>query len=134
MNKNNLKYHFTNLYLIALSDGRFDKEELDMILEIASEKGISKEEFEEIITNPTEARFEMPDNFLEKIKLLYDFTRVILADGIIDPDEKRIFMRLCSNYQFEQEESEELFEWLIELAKKDLPIDQIDNELQTLIN
>jgi len=43
-------------------------------------------------------------------------------------------MQLCSNYEFEREESEELFEWLVEIAKKDTPVDQIDSELQTLIN
>jgi len=134
MEKNQIKHHFINLYLIALSDGSFDKEELDVILKIAEEKGISEDEFKEFITDPTNVTMEIPEDFLPKIKLLYDFTRVILADGKIDDDEKKLFMRLCSNYNFDSEESEELFEWLIDLAKKDLPTDSIDEELQTLIN
>lgn len=134
MKKQQLKHHFINLYLIALSDGNFDKEELEVILKIASEKGISVEEFKEFITDPTNVILEVPEDFLAKIKLLYDFTRVILADGKIEDDEKKVFMRLCGNYNFGQEESEELFEWLIDLAKKDLPTDQIDEKIQTLIN
>lgn len=134
MEKNQLKHHFINLYLIALSDGSFDKEELDVILKIAFEKGINEEEFKEFITDPTNVNLEVPENFLSKIKLLYDFTRVILADGKIEDEEKNVFLRLCSNYNFGEEESEELFEWLIDLAKKDLPTDRIDEELQTLIS
>ncbi|WP_234110770.1 MULTISPECIES: hypothetical protein [Chryseobacterium] len=134
MEKNQLKHHFINLYLIALSDGSFDKEELEVILKIASEKGISEEEFKEFITDPTNVTMEIPEDFLSKIKLLYDFTRVILADGKIEDDEKKVFMRLCGNYNFDHEESEELFDWLIDLAKKDLPTNRIDEELQTLIN
>lgn len=134
MEKQNLKQHFINLYLIALSDGTFENEELDVILKIATEKGISEEVFKEFITNPTNVTMEIPKDFLSKIKLLYDFTRVILADGKIDDEEKSLFMKLCSNYNFDAEESEELFNWLIDLANKDLPTDRIDEELQTLIN
>ncbi len=134
MEKHQLKHHFINLYLIALIDGNFDKEELDVILNIASEKGICEEDFKEFITDPTNVTMEIPEDFLSKIKLLYDFTRVILADGKIEDDEKKVFIRLCSNYNFGKEESNELFEWLIDLAKKDLPTDRIDEELQTLIN
>ncbi len=117
-----------------MSDGTFENEELDVILKIATEKGISEEVFKEFITNPTNVTMEIPKDFLSKIKLLYDFTRVILADGKIDDEEKSLFMKLCSNYNFDVEESEELFNWLIDLANKDLPTDRIDEELQTLIN
>jgi len=134
MDKHNLKYHFTNLYLIALSDGNFDKKELDVILKIANEKGITEEEFKEFITSPTKTLFEPPKSFLEKIKLLYDYTRVILADGKIDEEEKGIFMRLCFSYGFDNEESTELFDWLVELVNKNIPTDKIDDELKTLIN
>lgn len=134
MEKNQLKHHFINLYLIALSDGSFDQLELDVILKIAAEKGISEDEFKKFITNPTNVKINIPEDFLDKIKLLYDFTRVILADGVIDKDEKEAFMRWCKNYNFASEESEELFDWLVDLAKKDLPTENIDAELQTLIN
>ena len=134
MEKHKLKHHFINLYLIALSDGSFDKEELDVILHIASEKGIGEEEFKEFITDPTNVILEIPEDFLSKIKLLYDFTRVILADGEIKDEEKKVFMRLCNNYGFGEEESSELFDWLVELAKKNLPTECIDEELQTLMD
>jgi|GEM_PF-188444 len=134
MERNQLKHHFINLYLIALSDGNFDKEELGVILNIASEKGISEEEFKGFITDPTNVTPEIPDDFLSKIRLLYDFTRVILADGKIEEDERKVFMRLCNNYGFGEEESAELFEWLIGLAQKNLPTERIDEELQTLMD
>ncbi len=134
MEKHQLKHHFINLYLIALSDGNFDKEELDVILHIASEKEISEEEFKEFITDPTNVNIEIPKDFLSKIKLLYDFTRVILADGKIEDEEKNIFLKLCSSYDFGEEESVELFDWLVELANKNLPTESIEEEIQTLMD
>ncbi|SKC06630.1 hypothetical protein SAMN05660477_02769 [Soonwooa buanensis] len=134
MEKHQLKQHFINLYLIALSDGVFDKEELDVILKIASEKGITEEEFKSFITNPINVETHVPEDFLSKIKLLYDFTRVILADGKIDDDERKIFLKLCSSYSFKTDESTELFEWLVSLAAKNLPTESIEDELESLIN
>ena len=72
---------------MALSDGYFAPEELEVILKIAQDKGISKEEFEEIISHPTGVEFHLPDTFMDKIKLLFDFVKVILADGVIENDE-----------------------------------------------
>ena len=68
-----LKGHFLNLYMIALSDNNFDVKELEAILKIGEEKGISKEEFEKIIINPTSVNIEIPTDFVSKISLLYDF-------------------------------------------------------------
>ncbi|MGP1500863.1 MAG: hypothetical protein ACTTJM_03650 [Bergeyella cardium] len=127
-----LKNHLVNLYFLALSDGNFAPEEMNVILEIANEKGISKEEFESIITNPM-MEITFPENFVEKVKLLYDFVRVVLADGIIEADEKQSFLKFCERFQIEQDAGEELFEWLVELAKQNLPSTKINEEIEKLI-
>lgn len=129
MLSNKLKGHFLNLYMIALSDNNFDEKELDTILKIGDEKGVSKEDFESIILNPTGIEIYYPTEFIEKIKLLYDYTRVIWSDGFIDDDERISFMKFCAKFQFNTEESEELFEWLISLAKNNLPSIDLENEI-----
>lgn len=129
-----VKSHFMNLYFLALSDGNFAPEELETILKIAEEKGLSKQEFESIVTNPVNMVFEIPKDFLEKIFLLYDFVRVILADNKIEEGEKIQFLKFCNQFGFGAEESEELFEWLVELAKKQLSFEQVKQEINLLIN
>jgi DnaJ-domain-containing protein 1 len=130
----NLKGHFLNLYMIALSDNSFDEKELETILKIGEEKGISQDEFEKIIINPTSINIEVPTEFIDKIKLLYDFARVIWSDLKVEDAEKKSFMRYCKNFGFDNEESEELFDWLIDFAKKSLTTQELEKEIINLTN
>lgn len=134
MINNELKSHFLNLYMLALSDNNFDEKELETILQIGEEKGISQEAFEDIIINPTSVKIEYPTGFIEKIKLLYDFTRVIWADEKVDDDEKISFLKFCHKFGFEPQESNELFLWLLDLAKVQTPSSELDNEIKKLTN
>jgi DnaJ-domain-containing protein 1 len=129
-----LKGHFLNLYMIALSDNNFDEKELETILKIGEEKGISKEEFEKIIINPTSVNIQIPTDFISKINLLYDFARVIWSDGKIEEDEKISFMKYCEKFGFDIEESEELFEWLIGFAKNNLTVQELEKEIIKISN
>lgn len=131
--KEDMKSHIVNLYILALSDGDFAPEELEVILKIAEEKGFSEEEFEEIVSNPDKVEFHLPNTFMERIKLLFDFVKVILADGKIEDDEIEMFMRFCQKFEFSEEDSKELFNWLVNLAKKNLPTELLDEEIQKLI-
>lgn len=130
----NLKGHFLNLYMIALSDNNFDEKELETILKIGEEKGISQDEFEKIIINPTSIDINVPTEFIDKIKLLYDFARVIWADLKIEEDEIKSFMRYCKKFGFDNDESEELFDWLIKFAKKDITTQELEKEIINLSN
>lgn len=130
----NQKKHLMNLYFLALSDGDFAPEELEVILEIAKEKGISKEEFNQLIINPPSGLFDLPENFLDKIFLLYDFVRIILADGVIEESETATFMKFCERFGFEAQISQELYDWLIELGGKNLTLEQVKEEITNLIN
>lgn len=128
-----VKKHLLNLYFLALSDGNFDPRELETILEIAHEKGMSREDFNALVVNPPQGAFNVPSGFLEKVFLLYDFSRVILADGVIEDSEVETFMKFCESFGFEQQVSKELFDWLIELAKKKMDIKQVREEINKLI-
>lgn len=129
MISNELKSHFLSLYMIALSDNNFDEKELEVILQIGEEKGISQAAFEEIIIDPSSFEVYYPVDFIDKIKLLYDFTRVIWADKKVEDDEKISFLKFCNKFGFGQEESLELFNWLLDLAMNYIPTDQLDKEI-----
>jgi len=131
---NKLKSHFINLYLVALSDGNFEEKELETILKIGEEKGLSKTEFEQIILNPTSVEFHYPETFIEKIEFLFDFTRVIMADEKIDDEEKFTFFKFCKKFGFEENESNELFDWLKDLVDKKINHADLQNEISKLLN
>jgi len=129
-----LKSHFLNMYLIALSDYEFDKKEVDEILKIGEKHGVSKSEFEKIILNPAEINFEIPQNLKKKIEYLYDYARIIWADGIIQDDETKSLYNFCLKFGFENEIAIELTDWLIIQAKKDLSHIELSDEIDKLIN
>lgn len=127
-----LKNHMVNLYLIALSDGHFAIEELDEIVKIGEEKGFTKEEFEKIVSQPN-IQFHLPNDFVKRIELLYDFVKVILADGKIDEGEQHIFMRFCEKFEFGQEQGLALFDWLVEMVKNGVVTGDLYSEIKKQI-
>lgn len=126
--------HIINLYMMALSDGEFAPQEMELILTIAEERGISKEEFEKIISNPLGVKFYIPNSFMDRIKLLYDFVRIIKADDVIEQEEKEMFLKFCKKFKFDEESSNELFDWLVELSDKKMSTEDVENEINKLVN
>ena len=128
-----LKSHFLNMYLIALSDYDFDKTELNEIIKIGERHGVNKNEFEKIILNPTEITLEIPENINDKIEYLYDYARIIWADGIIEPEEEKSLLNFCIKFGFEKDVAEELTEWLFIQVKKDFSHSELLKEIDNLI-
>lgn len=126
--------HIINLYMMALSDGDFAPQEMELILTIAEERGISKEEFEKIISNPLGVKFYVPNSFMDRIKLLYDFVRIIKSDDVIEQEEKEMFLKFCNKFKFDEESSNELFDWLVELSDKKMSMEDVENEINKLVN
>lgn len=114
---NALQSHFINLYSMALADSQIDTVELEMLYNIGQEKGIEKSEIDQLILNPDKVRFSYPDNLKEKIIFLYDFAKIILADGIVDKNEKEALKLFCSRFEFEEENIPNIAEFLIMAAK-----------------
>ena len=128
-----LKNHLLNMYLIAMSDSEFAESEMLMILDIIEKKGISKKEFERIIINPINIPFSIPEDTVGKIEYLFDFARIISADGKIRKEEKIAFKDYCLKFGFEEETVIELMEWLLELSKNNLSKVQLHEEITNLI-
>lgn len=129
-----LKCHFLNMYFIALSDTEFDESEMETIIKIGEDKGISKEEFEEIIINPTSVSFKIPEDTILKIEYLFDFAKIIWADGEVDEKERTALSEFCIKFGFDTETSKELTEWLLEISKNDLTHEQLHMEIDKLLN
>ena len=129
-----LKSHFLNMYLIAMSDNEFDEKEMQTILKIGEDKGITKEEFEQIIINTTEVEFKIPDDTIKKIEYLFDFAKIIWADGKVDKNERTSLQNFCEKFDFDKETALELTEWLLQIAKNDITHIQLHTEIDNLLN
>ncbi|WP_299436250.1 hypothetical protein [uncultured Maribacter sp.] len=112
-----LKSHFLRLYQIAISDDKFDVLELQMLYKFAEERGVSKDQLNEILLNPSEGS-SIPENLDEKIEYLYDLALMIWADDIATEDEVNTLKKYCLKFEFLEENIDDLCEFLLNNAKE----------------
>ena len=120
-----LKSHFLNLYSIALSDTQVEVKELEFLYRFGQDRGVSKDELDEIILHPDKISFQIPEDVFRKIEYLYDFAKMILADGIVDEFEITSLKKFCIKFGFKRDNIERLCEFLIDEAKHDTPLDEL---------
>jgi hypothetical protein len=129
-----LKSHFLNLYAMALSDTEIATIELEALYKIGREKGIEKIEIDQVILNPDKVRFLFPENINEKIIYLYDFARIILADGVVDDHEKNTLKLFCNRFGFEEENIESIADFLIASAEENMEVEALLKLINENIN
>jgi uncharacterized tellurite resistance protein B-like protein len=120
-----LKTHFLNLYAMALSDTQFDETEVALLYQIGKGRGITKEDIDDILLNPATVRFTTPENLDDRIEYLYDYTRMILADGVIEDFEIKTLHKFCKKFDFQDENIQAIVELLMEAAKNNTPTSDI---------
>jgi uncharacterized tellurite resistance protein B-like protein len=121
----NLQSHFLNLYSMALADTQIDTSELEALYKIGQEKGIEKSEIDYVILNPDKVKFSFPDTLEEKIVYLFDFAKIIIADGIVDKNEIKTLELFCNRFGFEETNASAITEFLISSAKDNKQTDEL---------
>jgi hypothetical protein len=116
-----LKSHFLNLYAMALTDSQFDEKEIYLLYKISEEKGVPKGEIDNLLLNPATLRFHFPENVEERIEYLYDYAKMILADGRVDDNEMKMLEKFCLRMGFSQENNASIMEFLISAARNQVP-------------
>ncbi len=113
-----LRSHFLNLFLIAMSDNAMDTSELEVLFKIGKEHGVPKEDIEKLLLNIEGAEISVPEDTLTKVRYLYDFAQIILADGVVDDREKQSMKKFCEHFGFQEQFIPDIIEFLLEEGKK----------------
>lgn len=124
-----LKGHFLRLYQIAFSDDNFHPLELKMLYRFAEDRGITRDELNDILLSPSNS-VVIPDDLEEKIAYLYDLAIMIWADEQITEDERIALKKYCLKFGFMEEHIDELSQFLLDKAKEGMPF----RELIKIIN
>ncbi|WP_299117104.1 hypothetical protein [uncultured Winogradskyella sp.] len=119
-----LKSHFLRLYLIAFSDDNFDVLEMQMLYRFAQERGVTKEQLDNILLNPSH-KPSIPETLEEKIEYLYDLALMIWADSVVTDDERVTLKKYCLKFGFIEENIEELCQFLLDNAEEKLPKEKL---------
>ncbi|MEH6763739.1 MAG: hypothetical protein V7655_04495 [Aequorivita antarctica] len=119
-----LKSHFLRLYQMAFSDDNFDVLEMQMLYMFAEERGITKEQLNEILLNPSHDS-SIPESLEKRVEYLYDLAVMIWADHEVTEDEYITIKKYCKKFEFLEENITELADYLLDCAKKGLPKEEI---------
>lgn len=112
-----LKAHFLNLYSMALTDSKFDEKEIAILYRLGEERGVAKETIDAMLLSPPLSEdINIPNTLSEKIEYLYDYAKMILADGIVDDAELNTLEKFCIKFQFEEKNVTTIAQLLIEAA------------------
>ncbi|PXX26316.1 hypothetical protein [Arenibacter sp. ARW7G5Y1] len=124
-----LKSHFLRLYLMAFADDNFNVLELKMLYNFAEERGLSKDQLNEILLNPSQESL-VPESLDEKIEYLYDLALMIWADGIVTEDETNTLKKYCMKFEFLEENIDGICEFLLENAKEKTSLKELITKMQ----
>lgn len=125
---NELKSHFLRLYQMAFSDDNFDVLELQMLYTFAEERGISKEQLNQILLTPIND-ISIPESLEKRVEYLYDLSLMIWADGVVTEDERNTLKKYCKRFEFLDENIEDLVGYLLKCAKEGVKKETIINEV-----
>jgi hypothetical protein len=125
-----VKSHFLNLYAVALTDTQIDTKELQLLFEMGNERGIPKEEIQNIILRPDSFKFTIPIGTIQKMEYLYDFARMAWANGEVDDYERVALRKFCIKFGFLEENIDELVQFLLDEAEKGTSNSQLINIVQ----
>ena len=112
-----LKSHLLRLYQMAITDDNFDPLELQMLYKFAEERGLTKDQLNQIISNPPEMA-EIPKSIEKRIEYLYDLAVMIWADEKITEDEEITLRKYCKKFEFLEENISALSQYLLQSAKE----------------
>jgi len=119
-----LKSHFLRLYQMAFADDNFDVLEMQMLYKFAEERGLTKDQLNDILLNPSHDS-SIPESLEKRVEYLYDLAIMIWADQKVTEDEYVTLKKYCAKFEFLDENITELADYLLESAKNGLSKEEI---------
>lgn len=110
-----LHAHFANLVKLSKADGVIDDTEHQLLYKLGKRINMTHEEVDAFINKPHPEAFIPPIELEDKFEQLHDMIAVILADGVIDPEEKRLCRAFIIGLGFEDSKTERIIDVISKL-------------------
>lgn len=111
---------FTNMYLVAMADGKIVNEEVTFLYELAQKMNISKEEMEQVENNAELLGFDVPTDKKGRLAHLESLIEMMMIDGEIHEKE----YQLCLNYAYKSGSDQLVVDMLIEKVGQGEELDE----------
>lgn len=81
------KSHIKNLLALAKADGHVHAKEQKMLLKIGKRLGLKDRQVKELMDSNEKFSVVVPDNFHDRMNVLFDVIQMVWADGVIEKKE-----------------------------------------------
>lgn len=85
--------HFRTLVLIANVDGHLDDHELVLLYKIGHHIGLTNTQIGKIMDNPEQYAVIPPLSKDERMEMITDMIRMMMADGVVEEKEEKLLRR-----------------------------------------
>lgn len=123
------KMQFLDLYCMVLADGIVHPKEMETLYRIGLENyGLTENEINENVKSSGVSSVipELPE---ERIALLYEMAIIAWADGELEDSERNMLRRYATMYGVNEESIDDLVDFLLDMAKKNVDEKDVINEL-----
>lgn len=103
------KNHIKNLLALSRADGHMHPKEKQMLLKIGKRYGLKDRQVNEIINTEEKLVVDVPDNFPDKMNLLYDLILMVYADGVVEESE----IKFCEDVVKRFGLKKEVVQWML---------------------
>lgn len=121
-----MKWHFFNLYCMALSDNEFDLTERQMLYQIGIKHGIAPEQINEFVLTAN-LKPVVPETVNGKVECLYELTQMAWADGQITSEERSLIKKCVIRYGFLEVNADNIVNYFIESVKANKTQEELFN-------
>lgn len=104
------KNHIKSLLALSKSDGHLHQKEIEVLYEIGRRYGLKDRQIKEMIDSEEKFEVYVPDNFHDKMNILYDMVLMVHADGIVEKKE----IEFCQDVVKKFGMKKEIVQWIID--------------------
>lgn len=108
------KNHIKNLLALAKVDGHIHDEEIKLLFKIGRGYGLKDRLIQTLIDSDEQYEMNIPDNYNDRLNLLYDLVLMIYADGVVDQYEVNFCAEAVKQFGLKKE----LLQYLLDLFEK----------------
>ena len=111
------KNHLKNLLALANADGNIHKKEIELLFKIGQKYGLKDWQIQNLVDAKEVFELNIPDNFQDRMNLLYDLMLMVYADGKVEKRE----IEFCEDVAKRFNMSKGIVKWLLDKFDRGLP-------------
>jgi uncharacterized tellurite resistance protein B-like protein len=124
------KEAFIHLVQISKTDGRINKDELELLHKEGKKFGLTDPEIDKLIESERTHNYHAPYSLEDKFEHLYNVAEMILADDKIKEEEIKMIRRFAIEAGFNDSKIDALIEILFEGVKKNIDEEELFNKFK----